>query len=118
MYVGLSALGYLVKMGSGAVCLSSKLQPIVMLSTTEAEYVAAGKEICWMRSMLGELGYKPSLQPSKLWVDNQSCMTVAKNPEHHGWMKHLDLAFYWLRDMVKRKTLMPRYLRTTEMPAD
>ncbi|KAL1711782.1 hypothetical protein EV715DRAFT_268339, partial [Schizophyllum commune] len=23
---------------------------------------------------------------------------VAKNPEHHGRMKHLDLRFYWLRD--------------------
>jgi hypothetical protein len=111
----------MVKMGSGAVCWSSKLQPIVTLSTTEAEYVAAvaaGKEICWMRNMLGELGYKPPSHPSKLWVDNQSCMTVAKNPEHHGRMKHLDLAYYWLRDMVERKTLMPHYLRTTDMPAD
>jgi hypothetical protein len=118
---GKSTTGYMVKMGSGAVCWSSKLQPIVTLSTTEAEYVAAvaaGKEICWMRNMLGELGYKPPSHPSKLWVDNQSCMTVAKNPEHHGRMKHLDLAYYWLRDMVERKTLMPHYLRTTDMPAD
>ena len=39
-------------MGSGAVSWSSKLQPIVALSTTEAEYVAAcaaGKEIRWMQ---------------------------------------------------------------------
>ena len=118
---GKSTTGYMVKMGSGAVCWSSKLQPIVTLSTTEVEYVAAvaaGKEICWMRNLLGELGYKPSLQPSKLFVDNQSCMTVAKNPEHHGRMKHLDLAFYWLRDMVEQKMMMPHYLQTTEMPAD
>ena len=111
----------MVKMGSGAVCWSSKLQPIVTLSTTEAEYVAAvvaGKEICWMRNLLGELGYKPSLQPSKLFVDNQSCITVAKNPEHHGQMKHLDLTFYWLRNTVEQKIMMPHYLQTTEMPAD
>ena len=52
-------------MESGAVCWSSKLQSNVTLSTTEAEYVAAvaaGKEICWMRNMLGDLGYKPSVR--------------------------------------------------------
>jgi hypothetical protein len=116
-----STTGYMVKMGSGAVCWSSKLQPIVTLSTTEAEYVAAvaaGKEICWMRNMLGELGYTTSSQPSKLFVDNQSSMVVAKNPEHHGRMKHLDLAYYWLRDMVASKRIMPHYLHTSDMPAD
>ena len=43
--------GYMVRLGLGAICWSSKLQPVVALSTTEAEYVAAvaaGKEICWM----------------------------------------------------------------------
>ena len=35
-----------------------------------------------------------------LFIDNQSAISVANNPEHHGRMKHLDLRFYWLRDMV------------------
>ena len=34
--------------------------------------------------------YTPSA-PVKLYMDNQSAMSVAKNPEHHGRMKHLDL---------------------------
>ena len=33
-------------------------------------------------------------------------------------MKHLDLAFFWLRDKVQSKTLQPLYLRTEDMPAD
>lgn len=48
---GRSTTGYMVKLGSGAVCWSSKLQSIVTLSSTEAEYIAAttaGKEICWI----------------------------------------------------------------------
>ena len=48
---GKSTSGYMVKLGLGVVCWSSKLQFIVTLSTTEAEYVAgvaAGKEICWL----------------------------------------------------------------------
>ena len=116
---GKSTSGYMVKLGSGVVCWSSKLQPIVTLSTTEAEYVAgvaAGKEICWVQNLLGELGYIAPA-PSKLYTDNQSALSVAKNPEH-GRMKHLALCFYWLRDKVQSNILQPLYLRTEDMPAD
>ncbi|CAA7264651.1 unnamed protein product [Cyclocybe aegerita] len=95
---GKSTTGYMVKLGRGAVCWSSKLQSIVTTSTTEAEYVAglaAGKEICWVQNILTELGYHPA-KPSKLYIDNQSALSVTKNPEHHGRMKHLDISFYWL----------------------
>ena len=56
--------------------------------------------------------------PSKLFIDNQSALSVAKNPEHHGRMKHLDLCFYWLRDKVQSHVLQPLYLPTEDMPAD
>ena len=52
---GHSTGGYLVKIGTGAVSWSSKLQSIVALSTTEAEYIAAvsaGKEIIHTGSCL------------------------------------------------------------------
>jgi hypothetical protein len=117
---GKSTTGYLIKVGSGAVCWSSKLQPIVTLSTTEAEYVAAvagGKEIVWMQNLLKELGYEAQC-PSKLFMDNQSALSVARNPEHHGRMKHLDLCYYWLRNMVEKGSIDPTYLQTDEMPAD
>jgi hypothetical protein len=90
---GRSTGGYVIKVGSGAVSWSSKLQSLVALSTTKAEYIAAvdaGKEIVWMRQFLGELGY-PQHGPSILQMDNQSAISVSKNPEHHGRMKHLDL---------------------------
>lgn len=94
--------GYLVNIGTGCVSWSSKLQPLVALSTTEAEYVAAveaGKEILWMRNLLSELGYTFE-RASPLLMDSLSAISVAKNPEHHGKMKHLDLRFYWLREAV------------------
>jgi len=55
---GHSTGGYVVKMGTGAVSWSSKLQNIVALSTTEAEYMAAvqaGKEIKWMHNLMHRL---------------------------------------------------------------
>jgi hypothetical protein len=118
---GRSTGAYIVKMGTGAVSWSSKLQSIVALSTTEAEYVSAvsaGAEICWLRSLFTELGFNLSSSPSPLYIDNQSALAVAKNPEHHGRMKHLDLRFYWLRDEVEKKIISVSYCPTESMPAD
>jgi hypothetical protein len=117
---GRSTSAYVVKMGTGAVSWMSRLQSIVALSTTEAEFisaVSAGQEIVWMRSFLGELGYAFDA-PSLLLVDNQSAIQVARNPEHHGRMKHLDLRFFWLRDMVNSGVIAVRYIPTADMAAD
>ena len=117
---GRSTSGYLLTIGGGAVSWSSRLQSLVAQSTTEAEYIAAvdaGREAVWMRNLLTELGYTLS-GPTVLHMDNQSSISVAKNPEHHGRMKHLDLRFFWLRDQVKAKLLVPAYVGTENMPAD
>ena len=91
---GRSTSGYLVKVGTGPIAWMSKLQKIVTLSTTEAEFVAAvlaAQQIMWLRNLLMEFGYEFKT-PSTLHIDNQSAISVAKNPEHHGRMKHLVLA--------------------------
>ena len=115
-----STSGMVVKMGTGAISWASKLQPIVTLSTTEAEYVsitAAGQEILWLRNLLSELGFEPK-GASTLHLYNQSALAVTRNPEHHGRMKHLDLRYYWLRDAVKAGLIDVRYISTKDMPAD
>ena len=106
----------MVKIGSGAVSWSSKLQSIVALSTTEAEYIAAvsaGKEIRWMRNLLHEMGFL-STGPSMLRIDNQSAISVAKHPEHHGRIKQLDLSWYWLRDVVHKELIAPTFVPTAD----
>jgi hypothetical protein len=60
----------------------------------------------WLRNWLKELGFEVK-QTSSLLLDNQSAVQVAKNPEHHGRMKHLDLAFYWLKDVVEKGFIKP-----------
>ena len=115
-----STSGYVVKIGTGAVSWSSRLQSFNTLSTTESEYVAAvaaGQEILWLRNLFMELGF-PVDSGLPLCIDNQSALSVAKNPEHHGRMKHLDLRFYWLRGTVHSGLITLRYVPTAEMPAD
>ena len=53
--------GYIYILGGKIISQVSKLQKIVALSTTEAEYVAvteANKEIIWLQSFLEELCQK------------------------------------------------------------
>ena len=70
-----------------------------------------------MRNLLLELGY-PVSGPSPLLMDNQSAIQVSKNPEHHGRMKHLDLAHYWLRDEVAMGFIGVQYVPTQDQLAD
>jgi hypothetical protein len=117
---GRSTTGYVIMIGGGAVSWSSKLQSFVTLSTTEAEYIASvstGQEIIWYRNLFTEFGYSQN-QASPLYIDNQSALSVARNPDHHGRVKHLDLQFYWLRDEVSKGSIHVKHLRTDEMPAD
>ena len=117
---GRSTGGYVVKIGTGAVSWSSKLQTVVALSSTEAEYMAgveAGKELKWMRSLLGEFGYTFDTA-STLCIDSMSAINVSKNPEHHGRMKHLDLKFHWLRENVEAGIIKPKHVGTNDMIAD
>ena len=76
-----------------------------------------GVEIIWFRSLLGELGYTID-GPSPLHIDNNSAVSVSKNPEHHGRMKHLDLRFFWLREAVNDGHISLKHISTNEMPAD
>ena len=71
----------------------SKLQNIVALSTTEAEYIAAShacKEAIWLKGLFGEFG---RLQGNiRLLCDSQSAIHLAKNPAYHSKSKHIQLS--------------------------
>jgi hypothetical protein len=115
-----STSGFLIKMGTGAVCWSAKKQAVVAKSSTEAKYVSAssaGSEILWTRTLLRELGMKVD-NPTRLMVDNQSALKVLKNPEHHGRMKHIDVAWHWIRETIKRGKIEAHFLPTGDMIAD
>jgi hypothetical protein len=86
-------------LGRSLVSWASKKQNSVALSTTEAEYIAAGhcctKLLC-MRQTLRDYGYKLSKIP--LLCDNESAICMADNPVEHSRTKHIDIWYHFLRD--------------------
>ena len=102
-----STSGYVFVLGSGAVSWSSKKQPVVTLSTTEAEFIAAASCACqnvWLRRILEQVGH-PQLKPTTVYYDNNSTIKLSRNPVLHGRSKHIDVRFHFLRDLSKDEVI-------------
>jgi hypothetical protein len=115
-----STSGYVFYIGSSPISWSSKLQPTIALSTSEAEYTAtvhAGKEALWLRTFMTELGYDMA-GPTCVNIDSQSALAVAQNPEHHSRMKHIDIKHHWIREKVAHKQIGLTYVPSRENVAD
>ncbi|CAJ2641499.1 unnamed protein product [Trifolium pratense] len=115
-----STSGYVFKLGSSAISWSSKKQPIVTLSTTEAEFVAAASCACqavWLKKILHRLR-KDQNKSTVIFCDNSSSIKVSKNPIMHGRMKHIDVRYYFLRDLVKDGILELKHCSTSDQYAD
>jgi len=98
-----STSGYVFMMSGGAVAWSSRKQPIVTLSTIEAEFVVVAACACqaiWMRRILKEIGHSQT-EGTKLMFDNASTIKLSKNPVLHGRSKHIRVRFHFLRDLTK-----------------
>ena len=75
-----STTGNLFMMSGGAVSWLSRKQPVVALSTTEAEYIAlslATQEATWLKRLLSDITTSPS-RPVTINEDNQGTIAVAK----------------------------------------
>ena len=92
-----STIGYVFTVGGTTVSWISKLQKVVSLSTIEAEYVAAteaSKEVIWLQRFMEELGKKQ--ENSKLYIDSQSAIHLAKNSTFHSKTKHIQLRYHFI----------------------
>jgi len=115
-----STSGYVFMMGSGAVAWSSKKQPIVTLSTTEAEFVAAASCACqaiWLKRLIEALHYMQQ-GPMSIYCDNVSAIKLSKNPVLHGRSKHIDVRYHFLRDLCKDDVIDLIYCRSEDQIAD
>lgn len=115
-----STSGYAFLISSGAVAWSSKKQPVVTLSTTEAEFIAAAACACqsiWMRKILATLGFEGN-KCTDILCDNSSTIKLSKNPVIHGRSKHIDVRFHFLRDLTMEGTVKLEFCGSKHQLAD
>lgn len=113
-----STTGYLFKVFGCTVTWSTKKQSTVATSSTEAEYVALAesvKEGIWLSKLLNDLGFTQS--QFVMFEDNQSCIKLTKRWDHKR-LKHIDVKYNFIKDLVIEKMVLVEYVRSNEQIAD
>ncbi|KAH9670424.1 hypothetical protein KPL70_016984 [Citrus sinensis] len=114
-----STTSYVFTLAGAAISWVSKLQIVVALSTTEAEYMAttqACKEAIWIQRLLEELGHKQQKIP--VFCDGQSALHIARNPAFHSRTKHIGVQYHFVREVVEDGSVDLQKIHTKENLAD
>lgn len=114
-----STTAYVFTLNGGAITWTSRLQPTVAASTTEAEYIAAAaavKEALWIRKLCTDLLLGFSCIDIK--ADSQSAIRLLKNPVISLRSKHIDVVYHFARERVARNEVNFIYIPTDIMAAD
>jgi hypothetical protein len=107
---------------------ASKLQTQIVLSTTEAEYIALSqslREVIPMINLMTEvnkLGVCNYCTVTKVYCkafeDNSGALELAKAPKRRPRTKHINLVFHHFRDYVRRGLIVIYPVGTLEQLAD
>ena len=115
-----SVTGNLLQVAGGPVIWTSKLQPIVALSSTEAELISltmGTQSALWCRGWLEETG-NAQTSATVMYEDNQSTISLSAHPRSYGRTKHIAARWFFCREASERGDIEVVYLPTSEMLAD
>ncbi|GKD66837.1 retrovirus-related pol polyprotein from transposon TNT 1-94 [Tanacetum coccineum] len=103
-------------------CLTSwfaKKQTALAISTTEAEYVSAGKacqQALWMKQAL--IDYDIRLDDIPIMCDNKGTINLSKNPVQHSRTKYIEIRYHFLRDNVQKGNISIEKVASEDNIAD
>jgi hypothetical protein len=112
-----------------AISWLSKLQKIVAISSTEAEYIAlkeATKESLYLQNFIKELfNYNSIKKYSSIFnkvntikTDSVNAIELAKNPTYHARTKHVDITYHFVRENLLSSNIDLVYENTSTILAD
>ncbi|XP_046393645.1 secreted RxLR effector protein 161-like [Ischnura elegans] len=105
-----STSGHVLMFCGGLVAWWSRKQPIVALSTTVAEHIAASecvKEVMYAKTFIEELvGKELSV---RLHLDNQSTIRLIETGQLNRRSKHIDVRYHFISEKVSQKVLTLNY---------
>lgn len=115
-----SRTGYVTMLHGGAISWKTRLQERTSMSSTEAEYYAASEgfgEATWFRMFMAELQLT-QMEPTVLFEDNQSCISLSQNPVYQYRTKQIDIRHHQLRQGVAYKEIVLVHIGTAHQVAD
>ncbi|GJX73556.1 copia protein [Tanacetum coccineum] len=114
-----STSGVCTFMGCCLTSWFSKKQTALAISTTEAEYVSAGKacqQALWMKQALIDYGVR--LDDIPIMCDNKWAIDLSKNPIQHSRTKHIEIRHHFLRDNVQKGNITIEKVTSEDNIAD
>ena len=118
--VGHSTSGYAIYFGGAAVCYSSKRQPCIAVSSTEAEIIAASAcalELVSAITVREELGFE-STGPIVLFVDNDGAVELSRDRKSCHRARHVDRRYFKVRELVAEGLIFVERIDTTANSSD
>lgn len=115
-----SISGGILKVFGSTVMWMTRKQQTVALSSTEAEFMALCITACdgiWLRRMLNDLGIVVEGAVT-YYEDNQSCIRVAEEPKDSRRLKHVDIKYNFIRELVQEGKIQISYIPTEQQLAD
>jgi hypothetical protein len=104
------------------------MQPLIALSTTEAEYIALSTALCEVIAVMNlinelrEKGFHLHHPTPKVvcqtFEDNKSCIEIATNHRTLPRTKHLSVRLHHFRSHVVQRTITIEHISTKEQLAD
>lgn len=107
-------------LNEGLVTWASQKQISVALSSCEADFMAATAAACqaiWLKKMVSHVTGN-QVEPVVLYIDNRSAINLAKNPVFHGWSKHIDIRYHFIRECVENGEIIVKHVSTDFQRAD
>jgi len=94
---------YLFLLYEGLISWCFKRQQFVILFSMKAEYMTemqAMKKAIWLCCFLNEIDYFHDDNVVVIQADNNKAMNLARNPEFHAYIKHIDIQYYFVCEAV------------------
>lgn len=114
-----SQYGYVTYLNNNIISWKSKKQPIVTLSSAEAEYVGLTeglKSTLHFNHLMKELKFNVTY--ATLCSDNQAALQLASHKVQHQRTKHINIRYHFIREKVLNKEIRLNYINTNYNVAD